>query len=137
MEKFVDLPLFCKRRARILAQRAKLNETRRAETKLRTSLVRPATFRLAAVWVSNLAFQGKNIWEHSHSRHLWIRLKRNGQPPHLLNLPPREASEVSVDAFFDRTGTTAGLDLYGAYKGRTRPVMGLHSDPLVGPADLS
>lgn len=55
-----------KRRAEILAKRAKLEEMRKAkaqrqaEAERRTSLVRLATLRLTPSWISNLAFQGKN-----------------------------------------------------------------------------
>lgn len=55
-----------KRRAEILAKRAKLEEMRKAkaqrqaEAERRTSLVRSATLPPALGWVTNLAFQGKN-----------------------------------------------------------------------------
>jgi hypothetical protein len=55
-----------KRRAEILAKRAKLEEMRKAkaqrqaEAERRTSLVRPAVPRVVARFVSDLTFQGKN-----------------------------------------------------------------------------
>lgn len=55
-----------KRRAEILAKRAKLEEMRKAkaqrqaEADRRTSLVRSTTLRPAAGRVANLTFQGKN-----------------------------------------------------------------------------
>ena len=55
-----------KRRAEILAKRAKLEEMRKAkaqrqaEAERRTSLVRTATPPPTPGWVTDLAFQGKN-----------------------------------------------------------------------------
>jgi len=55
-----------KRRAEILAKRAKLEEMRKAkaqrqaEAERRTSLVRSPDFRLTAGWITDLDFQGKN-----------------------------------------------------------------------------
>ena len=55
-----------KRRAEILAKRAKLEEMRKAkaqrqaEAERRTSLVRSPVLRLAAGWITDLDFQGKN-----------------------------------------------------------------------------
>ena len=55
-----------KRRAEILAKRAKLEEMRKAkaqrqaEAERRTSLVRSPVLRLTAGWTTDLDFQGKN-----------------------------------------------------------------------------
>lgn len=55
-----------KRRAEILAKRAKLEEMRKAkaqrqaEADRRTSLVRPVTLRFALGWIPNFTSQGKN-----------------------------------------------------------------------------
>lgn len=55
-----------KRRAEILAKRAKLEEMRKAkaqrqaEAERRTSLVRPPPLRPAGGQIANLSFQGKN-----------------------------------------------------------------------------
>ena len=55
-----------KRRAEILAKRAKLEEMRKAKAQRqadadrRTSLVRSAALPPTPGWITNLAFQGKN-----------------------------------------------------------------------------
>jgi hypothetical protein len=55
-----------KRRAEILAKRAKLEEMRKAkaqrqaEADRRTSLVRPAALPFTLGWIPNFTFQGKN-----------------------------------------------------------------------------